>query len=67
MSAELARRTQEMMREVVRGDFMLHSVQQRVQNKTKAKSLSCNKATTSQWLKRLIFTTDGWQLACREG
>lgn len=64
MSGELAKRAREMMREAVRGDFMLHSVQQRVSNKTKPKPLSCNKAMMSQWL---IFTTDVWQVACREG
>lgn len=44
MSGELARRAEEMMREAVRGDFTLHSVQQRVSNETKPKPLSCNKA-----------------------
>lgn len=55
------RRTQE-MREAVRGDFMLHRVRQRVQNKTKLKSSSCNKAVMSRWPKRLFYF-NWWQLA----
>lgn len=37
MSGELVKRAEEMMREAVRGDFTLRSVQQRVSNKTKPK------------------------------
>lgn len=56
----------------VKGDFLPHGVQERAQEPFSCvlkpqKSLLCNKATASHHLKRLISTTVGGQLTCKDG